>query len=262
MSKPVESILEMLGLEEKEAPLVVPSRGLIEEGGKLYGHFFDGPAGIFRRTPVKQSKKNGYWYRDDTFDRDSVKQCLENYAAIKCAGEVVLDFGANVGGFSRMAVEQGAKQVVSIEPCPFNFDMLEKNSPGSLNLNAAVTGDGSTEVDFTYTISKRNSVSSSTVQRMNSSDVGIKVKALDFKALLDKYQPGVLKVDIEGAEYGILDSIEKIPDCVKVSAFEFHRGAEPYASYPDRFFPPSEWIAVEHPGGRFASLRDIVFTRR
>lgn len=260
MSEPV-GIMAMFGLED-DAPLVVPERGLIEEDGKLYGHFFDGPAGMFRKTLVKQSKKNGYWYREETFDRDSVKECLENYAAVRCEGHVVLDFGANVGGFSRMAVEQGAKKVVSIEPCPFNFDMLERNSPGSLNLNAAVTGDGSTEVSFIYTRSKRNSVSSSTVTRMNSSDVELKVKAVDFKTLLDEHQPGILKVDIEGAEYGILDSIDRIPDCVVQAAFEFHRSAEPFASYPDRFFPSSEWLAVEHPAGRFASMRDIVFTRR
>ena len=43
------------------------------------------------------------------------------------AGDTVLDCGANVGVFTRVALAAGAKQVVAIEPAPDNVACLRRN---------------------------------------------------------------------------------------------------------------------------------------
>jgi predicted RNA methylase len=43
------------------------------------------------------------------------------------AGDVVLDCGANVGVFTRMALNRGAGLVVSIEPAPGTVECLRRN---------------------------------------------------------------------------------------------------------------------------------------
>jgi FkbM family methyltransferase len=42
-------------------------------------------------------------------------------------GDIVLDCGANVGVFTRPALERGAKLVVAIEPAPENIESLKRN---------------------------------------------------------------------------------------------------------------------------------------
>src|SRR5262245_1359585 len=42
-------------------------------------------------------------------------------------GDVVLDCGANIGVFTRLALDRGAKLVVAIEPAPENIESLKRN---------------------------------------------------------------------------------------------------------------------------------------
>ncbi|HYO81134.1 MAG TPA: FkbM family methyltransferase, partial [Bryobacteraceae bacterium] len=42
-------------------------------------------------------------------------------------GDVVLDCGANIGTFTRTALNRGAKTVVAIEPAPENLECLRRN---------------------------------------------------------------------------------------------------------------------------------------
>jgi FkbM family methyltransferase len=43
------------------------------------------------------------------------------------AGDIVLDCGANVGTFTRYALQLGAKKVIAIEPAPNNVESLRRN---------------------------------------------------------------------------------------------------------------------------------------
>ena len=42
-------------------------------------------------------------------------------------GDVVMDFGANIGTFSRRAFEAGASKVIAVEPSPLNVQALARN---------------------------------------------------------------------------------------------------------------------------------------
>lgn len=52
-------------------------------------------------------------------------------------GDLVVDIGANIGWFSRVALNKGA-DVISIEPDPRNIPLLEKNCPDANRVNVAL----------------------------------------------------------------------------------------------------------------------------
>ncbi len=227
------------------------------------GQRYDSDTGQFVPCPVKLLP-NGYFVREDTFDSSSIRECFRNYSDIDVSGKVVLDLGANVGGFTKMAVERGAKAVIAVEPCPDNFQILSMNSPTSTNLNGAVSEHQDAVCEFYYATSKRNSVSSSTSKRRNASGSSITVNSYNFAALLETYKPQVLKIDIEGKEYDLFDSIDAIPEFVETVAIEFHRTSGRYKSYPARFFDSSTWEVTEHPVLIFKQSKvfDYTFKRK
>ena len=74
---------------------------------------------------IKFNSKTGYWYRPETFDHGMIKDSKKHYSALQhVKGSVVLDLGANCGGFTKMAIDAEAKMVVALEPCPYNFQIL------------------------------------------------------------------------------------------------------------------------------------------
>ncbi len=211
------------------------------------GKLFNSETEAFEECIIKLNPRNSIWYRPGTFDLNSIRECRDNYSDIETSGKTVLDLGANIGGFARMALQKGAKKVIALEPCPHNFQLLEINAPAATNINAAVSEENSKSVTFHYASSKRNSVSSSTKKRRNASGTTISVPGISFRSLLEEHRPEILKIDIEGKEYDILDSISQIPDFVEIVGIEFHNTRSPYSEYPLKFFPESIWKKVEHP---------------
>jgi len=228
------------------------------------GKLFNSETEIFEECIIKQNPRNNFWYRPGTFDLNSIRECRDNYSDIDTCGKTVLDLGANIGGFARMALQKGAKKVIALEPCPYNFQLLEINAPEAININAAVSEENSKSITFHYASSKRNSVSSSTKRRRNASGTTISVPGMSFASLLEEYRPEILKIDIEGKEYDILDSIKEIPEFVEIVGIEFHNTRSPYSEYPLKFFPEATWKKVEHPILMYGQKKvlDYTFYRR
>jgi FkbM family methyltransferase len=131
-------------------------------------------------------------------------------------GGTVIDVGANVGCFSLYAASQVGKGglVVAAEPVPHIFRQLQKNA--RLNeqyrivpVNAAIRAQsGTTEL---Y-LGKKDLFSShfSVHGTDQISAEKIQVRAMTLEALLDEAgieRVDVLKLDCEGAEYEILESL-------------------------------------------------------
>ena len=224
------------------------------------GKRFNPTIPAFEECDIKWNSRKGMWYRPDTFDLSSIKECIDNYTCIPVEGKTVLDLGANIGGFAKMCIDGGAKKIIALEPCPHNFQLLEINAPGVECINAAVCEEDEKEVVFHYAKSKRNSVSSSTKKRRNASDTTISVPGLSFNGLLEKYRPEILKIDIEGKEYDILDSIARIPDYVEIVGIEFHNTRSPFDQYPELFFPESVWRKQEHPILMYGTKKVLDYT--
>ena len=68
-------------------------------------------------------------FRPNTTDSEVFRAVYtENeYQLDNISGDTVLDIGAHIGSFSRLAAESGAKTVLAIEPHPVTFNLLKTN---------------------------------------------------------------------------------------------------------------------------------------
>ena len=78
-------------------------------------------------------KVKGYT-RPDTLDEYVFKEIKPSYNCLELGeGDIVLDIGANIGAFSKYAMEKGA-YVYAYEPEPENYELLVVNThPDSLS---------------------------------------------------------------------------------------------------------------------------------
>lgn len=139
----------------------------------------------------------------------------------------VVDIGAHIGIFSVMAARSARKgRVYSFEPGKENFSILEKNMKinklGNLILeNKAVNGTGR---DLKFFISQTRNKGQNSKYRLDESQKEVKVKAVSFKNLINKIgEIDFLKLDCEGGEYEILESLSKKEfEKIKKISMEYH----------------------------------------
>jgi FkbM family methyltransferase len=138
--------------------------------------------------------------------------------------DIVLDIGMNIGIFSCLAIQRGAKRVIGFEAEPKNYEIALENI--RLNgctsrcnpINLAVVGNKDTQRDFFINV-KKNKGAHSLVEKRGR-DV-IKVNCIDINDILEKYKPTVMKMDIEGGEYELIKSIKSFRG-IREFIFEFH----------------------------------------
>ncbi|HET6575198.1 MAG TPA: FkbM family methyltransferase [Fimbriiglobus sp.] len=138
--------------------------------------------------------------RDTVFDNEYRLASLD----ARCA---VVDVGAHVGCFALLAWAAGARRIVCVEPDPDNFRLLEENLA---ELRAA--GVDATAIQAAVWAAEQGPArfragDQSTVGRVG--DDGDEVDAVTLGYLLgvagrDKTPVGLVKIDIEGGEFGLL----------------------------------------------------------
>lgn len=164
------------------------------------------------------------------------KRIAETYldTALKSlgVGDVAIDCGANVGKITRMFAETGAS-VIAFEPDPVVFDALSRNlgSRPNVSLHAAAVG---TRVGKTTLLrspyyaenplleAEKNTICSDALTRrkeggwqpMDTENV-VEVPVIDLPNLVQDLavqygRVAVLKLDIEGMEIPILESLERL----------------------------------------------------
>ena len=173
-------------------------------------------------------KKLGMYYRPNTCDKKMISEVLRDWTHLEITeDDVVLDLGSNIGAFSKVALDAGAKQVIAIEADEFNHEVLEMNigsDPRATVLHRAVVGDDSKEITFLIKDNGNSACAGKVCTR--ESDMKSKrffkqtIPAINFQDVLDKYRPNLIKIDIEGGEYAILN--QRLPDYVKMLAIEIH----------------------------------------
>ncbi len=137
--------------------------------------------------------------------------------------DVIVDLGANIGLFS-LHVLSYANKIISVEPTPSHFKILEKFSTHFDEIkpiNAAIS-NVTGEMDF-Y-LSETNSTMNSLSNVYGNS---IKVKKYTLEDLLKEQnvdKVDFMKVDIEGSEVLFLsqNNIETMSKCVERFFIEFH----------------------------------------
>lgn len=121
-------------------------------------------------------------------------------------GDTVLDCGANVGVFTRFALDAGAAKIVAIEPAPDNLECLRRNfaqeiAAGRVILVAKGVWDRPDELDLK--IEEGNEAAATFVMNLDKVTRTVRVPLTTIDALaaelgLDRVD--FIKMDIEGAE--------------------------------------------------------------
>jgi FkbM family methyltransferase len=127
------------------------------------------------------------------------------------AGSVVYDIGANVGYFSLLAaVLTGPDgKVAAFEPLPRNIHYLKRhiqlNCLGNIEVIEAAVSDREGQAHFNL------GASSAMGHIADEGEIEVQIVALD--PLLDEGRlppPDVIKIDVEGAEYEVLQGARKL----------------------------------------------------
>jgi FkbM family methyltransferase len=154
-------------------------------------------------------------------DRRVVSEARRLYRDIPAIhGAKVLDLGAHIGEATKSFVAQGAAWVTSVEAYPGSFRLLRESVAGLpvTPINAAV---GPSEGTATLYYNERSpSCNRTTRPRRGGSEVVVPMRPLP--ALLEESRASVIKMDIEGAEYSLLDDLYALPEAVRVLVAEVH----------------------------------------
>lgn len=121
-------------------------------------------------------------------------------------GDTVLDCGANVGVFTRFALDAGAAKVVAIEPAPDNVECLRRNfapeiAAGRVVLVAKGVWDRTDELELK--IEEGNEAAATFVMDLKQVARTARVPLLPIDTLVEELgleRVDFIKMDIEGAE--------------------------------------------------------------
>lgn len=134
-----------------------------------------------------------------------------------------LDLGSNIGAVARAAAYQ-FQRVIAVEAHPETFEYAEKIGfpENVIHLNRAVWSEGGKTL---FASTPENSIGSSArpTKRLKSPPPGYyrEVQSIGINELLKDFNPRVVKIDIEGAEYEILP-VADWPESVDWIQIEFH----------------------------------------
>ena len=189
--------------------------------------------GEFSEREISQFKAKGFsepiWCRDNTYDQYVAKEINRSYGQLRVEGKVVLDVGANIGGFTCWALQRKPVRVISLEPEVNNFAMLQLNmSPYSADevypyhlYNAALHSHRDDEGVLYLSPTGKNPGNSSTTERRGRIEVPIKYMSVSE---LKRQHPEihVAKIDCEGAEYEFIQSLIGAYPSIEQVALEIH----------------------------------------
>jgi len=159
-------------------------------------------------------------------------------------GDLCIDLGANVGEMTTRFAEQGA-DVIAFEPDPDTFAWLEKNTSqfDTVTRYQKATADKADRLMLRRSTRyaedpEQFSVAASLVRDDKGVDHSnaIEVEVIDFAAFLMQLDRDVrlLKIDIEGSEWDLLEALSKTPGFARIDGIfvETHERFDPAAIVP------------------------------
>lgn len=189
--------------------------------------------GVFEERETFNMEAKGFSHpmigRVGTYDHYVMKEINRSYGQLRVEGKVVLDVGANIGGFTCWALQRKPVRVISLEPEVNNFAMLQLNtSPYSADeiypyhlYNAALHSQRDDDGVLYLSPTGKNPGNSSTTERRGRIEVPIKYMSVGE---LKKQHPEihVAKIDCEGAEYEFIQSLIGAYPSIEQVALEIH----------------------------------------
>ena len=182
------------------------------------------------RTPwnapeLEDSLKETLFVRPHTADAYALYESHGYHRMGVRAGDVVLDLGAHIGCVASRAALVGAAKIVCVEAEPENFELLQQNTrtfPQVEAIHGAVWGGDAQNVQL-HRVKRRDDGGHSTGTHsclFTTHGDTIPIPRVDFRELLNEYQPTVIKCDTEGAEFSL--DWTNLPESVRSVGMEYH----------------------------------------
>ena len=183
----------------------------------------DVPPGTMREIEVQGVKA---LVRDGTLDAYVVDEVIKNNTYRKLnllPSDRVLDAGMNIGMFTVQALKAGA-HVWGYEPDPENYQLAEHNvrlngfDAGYELREAAIVGTNDQHRSFSLNV-KKNKGAHSLVEKRGRTTITVACE--NVNTVLAHTRPTVVKMDIEGGEYEVLQAVDSFAG-IRELILEFH----------------------------------------
>lgn len=181
------------------------------------------------------------YYRQNTSDIKAIREACANligekkrtstYERVRFPpkfriekGDVWMDCGAHIGSFTLKALKNGADSVISVEPEPSNIVLLTKNIAMN-NLENRVTLEScaiSAEGNGKAVLYRTKSTYRHTLIAVKGHIDTVPVSTISLFKLLKKHgKTNAVKLDIEGNELAVLESMDWKNTGVRKLVFEY-----------------------------------------
>jgi FkbM family methyltransferase len=172
----------------------------------------------------------------------------ETYPVIPAVRDVavVLDVGANTGAASTFFSHRYPDaRVLACEPAAVPYGILERNAQRRSNIETFNVGLSDTDDDVKLYAGESTSGTASVMPGNNTTDEFEQITLRSARAWLAERgitRVDVLKVDTEGCEVPIFESLRELLPSIKVVYLEFHSEAD--RKTIDRMFGDTHFLAV------------------
>jgi FkbM family methyltransferase len=125
-------------------------------------------------------------------------------------GDLFVDIGANIGSYSIAAGSCEDVNVIAFEPIPSTFFWLQKNiKVNELDNKVKAVNIGLAEKNGTIKFSSNLDILNHVLSKNEKNFKSIEVDVLKLDNALNKKQPTIIKIDVEGYESQVLIGAEK-----------------------------------------------------
>lgn len=145
---------------------------------------------------------SAFWLRKDLTEGGNPYKLVNIHG-----GDKVMDCGAYIGTFTVAALEQCAGSAVCYEAAPKNAAMLRAGLARYGTRVRIVEAALTASEDATAKLSLSGFSGANSILPSPNRPKSIQVAAINFRDELLQLRPHVVKIDIEGAEYDLLDSL-------------------------------------------------------
>lgn len=166
------------------------------------------------------------FFRSPCFMRKSAYERNVSEQLMRKRGEVFVDIGANIG-FYTLVLSRNFRKVLAIEPNPQIFLVLLDNvkTIGVTNvkcLQKAISDQNGVSPLFLSLGPGSHSLLSTCVPEPGSKK-SVKVETVTLETLLDNHETvDLVKLDVEGAEWKVLNGAENVTDKIESWLVELH----------------------------------------
>ena len=128
-------------------------------------------------------------------------------------GDLFVDVGANIGSYTVLASKVAGANSFAIEPVPDTFQRLQRNI--SINQISSLVDSRCCAAGKNHALLRFSSDSDTTNQVVTADYIGtsIEVPCESLDHLLEKLQPTLIKIDVEGFEPDVIAGAIKILTC-------------------------------------------------